>query len=343
MTTALANKIKEAKKLHDGKHFTSSIDEYGKILEAIFEELYKEYFPYLTDEVTEKVVEYRRKTGKKIDRFTIGEWIGLFRVANLFGVIECHRKKPDQGNFVFFTTNVAAAVNEIRNRNVHSEKDLNCYNEEQVAMFTEASILCMLKELEMFSEVELANKPEQGQQKGIMKQEDSLSRDDILGATTVPAINDFKFSKKYVEIEGKKYPAKGLVSVALGVSPANINLDVAEKTLRRLGFSVLDVEEDRKATEMALQKNGVDVLGAKSVEDILLHVTVTKLFENVNSLILETKRRCILLGMKTDQLTLEFVKGTIKTAWNQPESIIGSFKNDAFRYYLEELLEEKFV
>jgi hypothetical protein len=336
----IATKVREARKLRDEKHYSSAVDVYGKVLEGLFEVLYKEYFPNLTDAETEKVLDYRKKTGKQIDRFTIGEWIGLFRVSNLYDIIEKSKKKPDEGAFVFFTLEIVGKVNELRNRNTHAEKDLICYDQQHVASFIESCILCMLQELRLFPEVELVNRRFSRQKVNPKKTYEGLSREDVLSASKDPAINDFKFTDKFVEIDGTKYPIRGLISLASGVSTSNLSTDNAANILCGLGFQVKEVQAQAPLKqEIDISANSLIQMPYNTKEEGLLHMTISKLYEGFDDLVADTKKKYSKVD-GIEALTPDLARQIIKNSWRNNHKILLQFKNDAFRFYLEGLLHE---
>ena len=335
----LADRVKEARKLREEGHYRNVIDECGKILQEIFEDLYKEYLPRLSDPEVEKVLNYRKQVGKSTDKFMIGEWIGLFQVADLFNTIERNLRKPDEKDFVFFTLGTANQLKEIRNRNTHSEKDLICYNEQYLALYLESALLCMLQELRMISEGDLLSRRLSRKQNVSNKKPLSrVSREDIIRAAKDKAINDFKFLNKYVEIEGIKYPARGLLSIASGASPADFNQELVAKTFCDLGFKVMDFQPMIGTDSIIISDSPKPTqLHFSSLEEALLHLTVTKLFQKLEDLVAETKKQYPKIdGIAT--LSPEDVRKIIKTAWKENNKSIAPFKNDAFKHYLEELL-----
>jgi hypothetical protein len=337
----LADRIKETRKLRDEKHYRSVIDECGKILQTIFEELYNAYFPKLYDEEVEKVLNFRKQTGKTTDKFTIGEWIGLFKVVNLFGTIQNHLKKTEEKEFIFFTFEMTTQLKELRNRNTHSDKDLVCYSEQQLASYLESATVCMLQELKMISEADLVGRRTPVKQSpDYQKAPPQISREDVLRATKDPAINDFKFSNKFVEIDGVKYPARGLVSLALGVSPSNLTLELVTKILSQVDFKVIDEKISQTSPLSTTNGNEAMQMPYSTIEEGLLHITSTKLYGKFEDLLLDTKKQYSKIDGVKD-LTAEIARDIIVSAWKKNHKMLVLFKNDAFRGYLEDLLAVK--
>jgi len=338
----ILERIKEAQKLREEKHYQSSIDEYGKILQAMFEELYKECFPWLSEADAEKILSYRKESKKQIDKFTIGEWIGLFRAAKLFDAIEKTKKRPDEKSFVFFTSDVVAAINELRNRSTHSDNDLRQYSPQQIASFVESAVICMLQELKMISETDTMHQAVFPKRvSNLANRFSQISREDILKASLDPEINDFRFVNKYIEIEGRKYSVKGLLSLASGTSPSSFTTDSATRILSRLGFKVMEVQVPTQTSP----EEGASIIETSSMpydtkEEGLLHMTITKVYSTVDKLLEETKKHYSTVeGVET--LTPAIASKIIKNSWNGNHRILAPFKNDAFRFYLEKLLNEK--
>ena len=66
-----------------------------------------------------------------------------------------------------------------------------------------------------------------------------ITRSMILKASKDPKINKFHSRKYFVEIKGKRYPAKGLLSIATGIPPSKFISTEAIRILERLGFRVI--------------------------------------------------------------------------------------------------------
>jgi len=69
-----------------------------------------------------------------------------------------------------------------------------------------------------------------------------ITKQDILKATSDHRISSFKYKTTYAEIEGKRYPVKGLISVATGTPLTDFTTTNAEGILRKLGFNVFKVK-----------------------------------------------------------------------------------------------------
>jgi hypothetical protein len=50
-----------------------------------------------------------------------------------------------------------------------------------------------------------------------------ISKEDILRAARNPRIRDFRYVWKYVLIDGKRYPVKGLLSIASSVPTSKLH------------------------------------------------------------------------------------------------------------------------
>jgi hypothetical protein len=70
----------------------------------------------------------------------------------------------------------------------------------------------------------------------------TLSKDQILKATKDPKITKFKYREWVVEIEGKYYPVKGLISLAAGISVSEFASHQVRPLLEKLGFNVKKVK-----------------------------------------------------------------------------------------------------
>lgn len=139
--------------------YLQAIEEYGKVIESLFRGLYKEYFSQLPYVDKERVINIEKRHGETTDKFTIGQWIGLFREAHLFDFVKV-KKRLDR-NAIFFGYGIIDAVTELRNRAIHpnEERSLDCYDKRAVAYFMESAVLCMLQELGMLPETELSHSP----------------------------------------------------------------------------------------------------------------------------------------------------------------------------------------
>jgi hypothetical protein len=97
--------------------YKEAIQEYGAILEKLLEDLYKECWIQLQPESKRQILEVEAQIdrGKPTNRFTLGEWIGLFSKANLFSLIEKQKKIT----FKHFQPEALNKVNSLRNKCVH--------------------------------------------------------------------------------------------------------------------------------------------------------------------------------------------------------------------------------
>ena len=68
------------KLLNMGMH-SQAILEYGTIMERLLKALYTKYLPNLPIENKEKMVNYEKEIKAPINKFTLGQWIGLFQRA----------------------------------------------------------------------------------------------------------------------------------------------------------------------------------------------------------------------------------------------------------------------
>lgn len=68
-----------------------------------------------------------------------------------------------------------------------------------------------------------------------------VSRDDVLRAATDPKLADFSYHSYYVDLNGKKLPAKGLLSLATGVPITDFDSPRARRILQKLGFLIRQV------------------------------------------------------------------------------------------------------
>ena len=220
--------------------YSQAVEEYGKAIELLFKELYTEYLPQLSYPEKESVINFEKNLKKSVSKFTIGEWIGLFREASLFSIIR-NRKRIER-RCVFFTLAVIDAVNELRNRSTHPSEGLKDYDMANVATFVESAVLCMLQELGMVpkKEAEYAGAIAEVRIR-LGKQFARVSREDVLRAARNPRIENFFWVSKYVEIEGKRYPVKGLLSLASGVSTSKFTTNRASRILENLGFNVKSI------------------------------------------------------------------------------------------------------
>jgi hypothetical protein len=240
---ALEELLFTAQKLFNEGNYSQAIEEYGKVMELIFMELYREYFPQLAYSEKEKVLNYEKSIGKAPEKFTLGEWVGLFRQTRFSDFIK--NKKGITGDSLFFSYGIIDALVNIRNRVTHPGEDrsLDRYDKRNVASFMESAILCVLQELGIGSatifQPPIAASLMRGQRG---KQFAEVSREDILRASRNPRIKDFRYVWKYVLIDGKRYPVKGLLSIASGVPTSKFTTNEAERILEKLGFRVMHAE-----------------------------------------------------------------------------------------------------
>ena len=68
-----------------------------------------------------------------------------------------------------------------------------------------------------------------------------ISRQDILKAAADPEIENFFFINYFVDLEGRKLPAKGLLSLATGISITEFNSPRARRILQKLGFTIRQI------------------------------------------------------------------------------------------------------
>jgi len=206
-------------------------------------ELCREYFPQLAYSEKEKVLNYEKSIGKAPEKFTLGEWVGLFRQTRFSDFIK--NKKGITRDSLFFSYGIIDALVDIRNRVTHPGEDrsLDRCDKRIVASFMESAILCVLQELGIRSTANfqspLADSLMRGQRG---KQFAKVTREDILRAVRNPRISDFRYVWKYVLIDGKRYPVKGLLSMASGVPTSKFTTNEAERILEKLGFRVMRAE-----------------------------------------------------------------------------------------------------
>ena len=223
-----------------------AIEEYGKVLELVFRELYKEYFPQLPYPNKEKAINYEKKLRKSVEKFTIGEWIGLLREARFFEFIK-NRKRIKEP--LFFTPGFVDMLNKLRVEVTHprpsEESALSRYDIKLLASFVRFGVECLLCELRILpvaqtKQVQVTS-ARQIYTKGIFSQ---VSRKDILKAAKDPRIVKYRWVSKYVEIEGKRYPPKGLLSLASGIPTSRFTTSQAERVLKKLGFEVSSINKE---------------------------------------------------------------------------------------------------
>jgi len=68
-----------------------------------------------------------------------------------------------------------------------------------------------------------------------------ISKNQILKASEDPRIENFGYRDWYVEIKGKPYPAKGLISLATGIPTIEFGSAHVRPLLKRLGFQIKKV------------------------------------------------------------------------------------------------------
>jgi len=168
----------------------------------------------------------------------------LFKEASLFTEI---KEKKRIGELLFFTADFMNVLNKLKNRAAHIPYDFGCYSEKDVAPFMKSGVRCMLQELG------LAPKEKMRQPRSLTQREHAsfringedvrISKRDVLEATKDPAIFQFFWISRYVEIEGSKYPPKGLISLASGIPARRFTTDTAQRILERLGFKVRSTTE----------------------------------------------------------------------------------------------------
>ncbi len=121
-----------------------AIREFGLELENLLSTLHRNYFYRLPIECQEKIISYKKDVKKSTDRFTLGEWIGLFREAGMFKYIAEDKGKKD---FIFFTSSLLDTLNKLRNRATHKKKDENEYLNRETAFFAKWAMKCIIHEL----------------------------------------------------------------------------------------------------------------------------------------------------------------------------------------------------
>ena len=141
-----SSQLDKAEKLLRQGFYSQSIFEYGRILEELFKQLYHEYLPRLSYLDKEKAAIYEKKKGKPVDKFTIGEWLGLFQYAHLFDFISQDKKGKGKG-FIFFNPCIIDLMKTLRNMAVHPESNKENYINKETALFMKSTIQCILNEL----------------------------------------------------------------------------------------------------------------------------------------------------------------------------------------------------
>jgi hypothetical protein len=69
-----------------------------------------------------------------------------------------------------------------------------------------------------------------------------ITKDQIIKATKDPRIKDFRYRDWVVEIKGVRYPVKGLISLATGISVNEFGSAQVRPILEKLGFNVKKVK-----------------------------------------------------------------------------------------------------
>lgn len=126
--------------------YSQAIKEYGSIIEQLLKQLYQKYFPNMPIRYKERILNYERETKTSVSKFTIGQWIGLFRNADLFRYI-AQDKKGKSGSFIFFTPTTLDILNKLRNISTHPARNNENYVSEDSALFVKSTITCILREL----------------------------------------------------------------------------------------------------------------------------------------------------------------------------------------------------
>ena len=70
----------------------------------------------------------------------------------------------------------------------------------------------------------------------------TLTKDQVLKASKNPKIKDFKYRDWVVEIDGKYYPVKGLISLTTGISVNEFGSAQVRPLLEKLGFNVKKIK-----------------------------------------------------------------------------------------------------
>lgn len=243
--STLLDILRMADKLLNEENYLPAIKEYGGALELIFKTLYRQHFPELPYSDKERAINYERKLGKSIDNFTMGEWIGLFREAHIFDFIKNSRNIDEP---LFLSFGLIDVLNKLRNLVTHPDekkrKLLERYNLRLVALFMKSGVECLLYELGIIPAQRFIQVQPTGRTsvRGIFSQ---VSKEDILNAAKDLRIANYRWVSKYVEIEGKRYSVKGLLSIASGIPTSEFTTDQAEKVLEKLGFKVYTIDDHK--------------------------------------------------------------------------------------------------
>ena len=141
----LRKSLDKADKLLDQGWYSEAISEYGRILEQLFKELYRKYLPHLPYSSKEKAVNYEEEREKSTSKFTIGEWVGLFKCAHIFDFISQEKSGRSKG-FIFFTTTMLNTMIDLRNISIHPTSRSEKYVIRKVARFAESRVRCIFYE-----------------------------------------------------------------------------------------------------------------------------------------------------------------------------------------------------
>lgn len=144
--TNFSKSLSNADRLSNLGMYDQAIREYGSVIERLLKKLYQNYFPNLPIQCKEKILNYERQSKMPINKFTIGQWIGLFRSADLFRHI-AHDRKGKGESFVFFVPSILDNLNKLRNKSTHSTPDIEHYINKDSAFFAKSAIICILREL----------------------------------------------------------------------------------------------------------------------------------------------------------------------------------------------------
>lgn len=144
--TKFGRSLDTAEKMVNQGMYGPAIKEYGSVIEQLLRQLYQKYFPNMPIQYKEKILNYERERKKSINKFTIGEWIGLFRHVGLFKYVE-QDKKVKSEFFIFFTPAILDTLNNLRNKSTHLTSDKDCYINRESALFVKSTITCILREL----------------------------------------------------------------------------------------------------------------------------------------------------------------------------------------------------
>lgn len=129
--------------------YSQAIKEYGSIVERLLRQLYQEYFPNLPIKYKERILDYEREAKIPISKFTIGQWIGLFRYADLFRYIAQDRKGKGEP-FIFFIPAILDALNKLRNISTHPTSSDEHYISQETALFVSSAMKCIIHEFEAY-------------------------------------------------------------------------------------------------------------------------------------------------------------------------------------------------